>query len=165
MNAARSKILNAILFQVGWFSCIFLSFWPALVITTIVLGVHLKLAEDYKNELKIIFPVGCLGFILDWFFAKLGFIDLNVSGGPVFYLFLLWLLFASTLNSSLKYLMNKPLSAALAGALAPLSYMAAEKIGRVKYAEETLGSMLLHAVMWSLYMLIVHKVYFSGSEK
>ncbi len=158
--STKHKIVNAVLFQAGWFSCILLPAYMALFSTVIIIAIHLKISEDSSKEMFLIFGAGTMGYLMDSIFSLTGRINLEPANESMIYLVCVWLLFISTLNSSMKWFCETPVKAALLGALAPFSYFAAQALGKVKYSEPLVTSMIMHALLWSVFMLIIHKLYF-----
>ena len=123
------------------------------------------MAHDSDWEMLLVFGVGTVGYLMDSIFSLTGKIDLDPAGESLLYLVCVWLLFASTLNSSMKWLINSPLKSCLLGIAAPMSYFAAEQFGKVKYSEPLVSSLIIHALLWSFLMLIVHKLYFGQNSQ
>ena len=165
MNCStKHRICNAVLFQAGWFACILLPAHTALATTVLILLIHFKMTENYDRELLLVLGVGAIGYTMDSFASLFGLIDFSPEDGSLVYLVCVWLLFASTLNSSLKWISSKSHFAVIAGFIAPLSYYAAQQFGKVKYSEP-LSSIVIHALLWGLLMLIVHKLYFDQNSQ
>ena len=67
-----------------------------------------------------------------------------------FWMLSLWMAFATTLNHSLRWLMTRPLAAALAGAIGgPLAYLAGARLGALALVEPWFGLTLI-AGLWAL---------------
>ncbi len=154
----KFNILNAVLFQVGWFSLILLPIQFAAVVAVLILGVHFYLVADLSKEIKFIFPVAILGYLMDLLFEMTGFINFTPNGGTTLYLLLIWFLFAMTLRWSFKFSLKSPGIAFIVGVLAPLSYLGAQKFGRVEFSEPFLLSILTQLLIWGIFMLIVQKI-------
>ena len=61
----------------------------------------------------------------------------------------LWIAFATTLNHSLRWLVNRPVAAALCGAIGgPLAYLAGAKLGALTIGAP-LPAIALIAVLWA----------------
>ena len=161
----KYKFINAVLFQVGWFSCILLPVKYSVPIASAVLTAHYFLSGKSDKEMLKIFAIGSIGYCMDVVCQSMGLINLSASNSPVIYLVLVWLLFASTLNWSMKFFMLSPLRSAVLGLLAPMSYFAAQQLNKVQYSEPLVKSMLIHALLWSVLMLIVQKVFFDQNSQ
>jgi len=161
MNCStKHKISNAVLFQCAWFSCVLLPAQIAVIATTVVVLVHLKMTHKKENELFFILSVTALGYCMDSVFSLFGRIDLNLSGESTIYLVCVWLIFATTLNSSMSWFLSSPYRSIILGILAPVSYYAAQQFGKIKYSEPLVSTMAIHALLWGILMLIVHKMNF-----
>jgi hypothetical protein len=67
----------------------------------------------------------------------------------------LWLAFASTINHSLKWVARIPYAAHLSGLLgAPLSYLAAERLGAVSFGLSTSATYVLLGFVWLILLNI-----------
>jgi hypothetical protein len=153
-----SKFWNFVLFQAGWFACIIGAannqvLWP-VVGSLLYLAVHIWHSEHPNVELKLIFKVVLFGVSVDTLIANLGFLHF-ADAWPSTYLsplwmWTLWALVASTLNSSLSWLSGKPLLGAVLGAIAgPLSYEAGIRMGAGSWGVNgQLGGLLLLAIIW-----------------
>lgn len=123
------------------------------------------MASNFKKEFTFVFTVGSIGYCIDSIYSISGLIALSLNSSSTIYLVCVWLLFASTLNWSMKFFMKSPIRAGLLGALAPASYFAAQSLGKLNYSEPLTHSMLIHALLWSFYMLLVHKLYFGQNSQ
>ena len=158
------NILNFILFQSLWLSCILGAaneiLWPAyLIITTMLM---LFLLPTFKRDKDMIFLSICLtmGFTLDSLLAYFGLIDYNYDYGysqiaPVWIMFL-WSGFALTLNHSMSWLLNKPKLGILFIVIgAPLSYFSADKLNAIQINESLLTLSLISVLWLIVYRLIL----------
>ncbi|MCM8526136.1 MAG: DUF2878 domain-containing protein [Lentisphaeraceae bacterium] len=156
----KFKLVNAVLFQLGWLVCIFSSSLNSLIVTSVIIIYHLKSVKNRADEFKFILPVAIYGYLLDNSLMILGYIDLSFAKASTIYLVCVWLLFVMTLRNSMSFFMNTPVKAFLLGLLAPVSYFTVHNLGKVKYSEPLIHSIFIHALLWSFFMLIVHKLYF-----
>lgn len=164
-SPVKYKLVNAGLFQIGWFSCVLLPTTAAVTVTAAILAVHFYNITNPQSELLFISVAGISGYFMDFMYSLTGLIDLNAGNFSQVYLVCVWLLFTMTLRWSMDFLTSYPLPALITGLLAPLSYFAAQQFGKINYSEPLLKSMSFHALLWSLYMLIVHKVKFSQNSQ
>lgn len=92
-------IVNTLLFQLGWFACVFAgdSLW--LLIVAGVLAVHLLWTSSWAAEGKLLVSVFIAGSALDSFLLNLGVFDFGEPRTLIpLWLACLWLLLATTLN-------------------------------------------------------------------
>ena len=155
----KKNILNLLLFQVGWFLCVYFvasqSEWLAIISLGAVILVHLLIVKNYVNELKIIFTAGLAGLILDTVLINTGvFIpvsDYMTSNIAPVWLIGLWMLFGISLNHSLRWLQQRYLMAAVLGLIsAPLAYYAGQRFGALDFSghESVTGSLLTIGLCW-----------------
>lgn len=133
-------IINFILFQLAWFSCVIGAGkgmpWLGAIVTMLVLIWHLYQAKTVKAELLLMLYALLIGATYDQSMLSLGYISYISNGWsnaivPVWIL-ALWLAFTSTLNVSLRWMRNKHSIAVFFGAVGgPMAYLGAEKLGAV----------------------------------
>jgi len=87
------------------------------------------------------------------YFSVISFYGWSLLDLSPFWLWLLWIMFALTLNSSLSFLQKLPLSlSAAAGFLfGPLTYYAGAKLGAASF-ESSISHLALLAVVWMIAM-------------
>lgn len=134
-------LVNVAAFQIGWFACALgaahgLPLAGAGVGLAIVAG-HLAFATDPRAELKLVLAALAIGLVFDPALALAGLITFASGaflGGTVApWMLTLWMLFAITLNVSLRWLRDRPLPAVVLGGLGgPLAYLAGEKLGALQ---------------------------------
>ncbi len=92
LTAPRSLILNAVLFQVGWFACIFGARHPWLLAVALAcLVAHFLWVASWRTEGRLVASVTLFGCALDSFLLNLGVFDF-VGDSPLLpvWLALLW---------------------------------------------------------------------------
>ena len=160
--SVRQKIANFVLFQVGWFACIF-GGASGHVVASVLFSLALVAISVWqtpfkKNTLALFGKIGLYGLVGDTLLLQLGFLQFN---SPVPFAFLspiwmwtLWILFASTLNQSMAWLLGKPLMGALLGGiLGPLSYIAGVELGAASWGNK-LQAIVLIGFIWAIGMPI-----------
>jgi len=153
-------LLNFIAFQFGWFSSVLGAArdmpWLGPAVFLAVLLLHLRQARRPELELGLVIACGVIG---TWFDSLL------VAGGWVTYpsgqfsplmapywIITMWMLFATTLNSSMGWLRGRYLLAsALGGIAGPASYLAGQKLGGIVFVEFW-PAILALGVGWALVM-------------
>jgi Protein of unknown function (DUF2878) len=134
--------LNALGFQSAWWACIAgvsRGFEiPALLYGLVLAGLHLRMAYQPMQEAKLATLALVLGIAADTVLQMTSVIHFyGWTLGPLspFWLWLLWVLFAMTLNTSLRFLQTRPLwLSSIAGLLlGPLTYYAGAKLGAASY--------------------------------
>ena len=108
------------------------------------------------KEIQMLFLVTLTGAAWETIMVQLGFmvyINGNIFEGlPPYWILAMWLLFATTLNLSLRWLHGRMMLAALLGILfGPITYFAGSKLGGVSFPE-TLSTIAVVAISWGVLM-------------
>ena len=163
-----SKTANFAAFQLTWWASVLGAAdsqdWIDLSVAAGALLLNLYLAADRMAELRAISLVGGLGYLADSALGITGVLEFH--GSPLdsrwfapLWLLGLWLVFATTLASSLSWLSSRPFVAAVLGALcAPLSYAAGHHLGALRVGAPQLHSLLIAAVVWSLFLPLAFRL-------
>src|SRR5690349_24079488 len=132
-------------------------------VAVLVAAVHLVLRRE-RVELQLIAAAFLAGVVVDTVLVISGQVQFASAWPPSwspFWMLSLWIAFATTLNHSLRWLMTRPLAAAVAGAIGgPLAYLAGARLGALTLAEPLMGVALI-AVLWAcalcaLAMVVLH---------
>ena len=155
-----AKFWNFILFQLGWFACVWCAanqkvLW-AVIGTMAYIVFHIWWSDTPKLELALLVKAVIYGVSADTLIMYLDLLDFR-DNWPVPYLspvwmWVLWALVASTINSSLSWLRGRPLLGAILGAISgPMSYEAGVRMGAGTWGPrgQVMG-MLLIAVNWGI---------------
>lgn len=141
-------LLNAVLFQSGWLLCVMERGPLALAATAMILMAHGRWICQNTREWWLILALGAFGTALDFLLMQAGVFRIDGHDFPPPWLIAVWLLFASTLNHSLRWLQSRLWLAALCGAIsAPLSYVAGARLGALNI---DLARLPLLALAWAL---------------
>jgi len=157
-----AKFWNFVLFQVGWFACILGAahqqvLW-AVIGSLAYIIFHIRRSQSPKLELSLLLKVLSYGILTDSLLMYLGFLDFKGAWpspyvSPV-WMWVLWLLVATTLNSSLSWLKGKLFLGVVLGAISgPLSYEAGIRLGAANLdsGSQSLGLGLI-SVVWAIAM-------------
>jgi hypothetical protein len=156
-----SRLLNFAMFYLGWFSCVVGAargkLWLGPVTASALLLAHLALTPTPAREARLILVVGLFGFAVDTSQASAGlFAFAGTSIVPwlcPLWMAALWMLFATTLNSSMSWLAGRYRLAAVLGALCgPVSYAAGARLGAIHFPEQWLPSLVGVAAAWAAAM-------------
>ena len=151
-------LTNVILFQVGWFACVMSGAanrpWIAVIVAFIVVSFHVFRAHDREPELKLIMIALGVGAIWDsilvsqnWLKYDSGLLLPNMAP---YWIILMWGLFATILNVSLRWLRGRWAMAALFGAIGgPLAYYGGYRLGALEFGNETTAIIAL-SVGWAV---------------
>src|SRR5579871_1398620 len=133
--------VNYLLFQIGWLACV----WGAAR-RRVPAGIAVALGVAGWGVLRVAHPgayllfaliVGLLGLAWDSALVAAGLLRYPGAAQKAWlapaWIFVLWLLFATTLDSSLAWLQPHPLLALLLGAVSgPLAFVGAARMGAVQ---------------------------------
>ncbi len=147
--------VNGLIFQTVWFACILGSQTLAMVATVCFLTLHGQ--QKHTESLLPVTLLALVGFLMDYCFSLLGYLELNSETGFPIFLLCIWLAFSATIYHSSQKLFLNNITATIAGLLAPFSYIAAEKLGKVSYTAPLYKGIILHALLWCSLMLIISK--------
>ncbi|ARN76298.1 hypothetical protein BST96_04430 [Oceanicoccus sagamiensis] len=152
-GAANKKLLNAALFQLGWFACVLGGDVVAFVVTVAILCIHELFIVNKRFEWPLITIIALTGFVVDNALTQFGVFSFQSPSLLYIPLWLLclWVLFATTLNHSLGWLKERLWLAALLGAISgPMSYLAGSKLADVALSTPPLFSMLCISLCWAI---------------
>lgn len=165
------RLINFILFQVSWFSCVLGATnnlpWLGVLVTFMVIFWHLYQSKIIQPELMLMFTVLVIGGLFDQALLATDLVQYVNHGWssavvPVWIL-ALWLAFASILSVSLRWMRSKYLLAVTFGAIGgPLAYLGAEKLGAVTL--NGTNAMLTLSIGWAVItpILFVLSKHFDG---
>jgi hypothetical protein len=138
--ARRSALIssvwaNAILFQVVWFAAVLgaaheepLWCWAALGL----LAAQALTTPQWRMDLAFAVVCMAIGFLADSFWAWSGVLDYAGEGLAPGWIVVLWAGTGLALNHSLGWFRARPVVGGIvAGAIAPISYLAGERLGAV----------------------------------
>jgi Protein of unknown function (DUF2878) len=156
-----ARAFNFAMFYLGWFACVGGAargqLWLGPVLTCLLVMVHLALSSDRIRELGLILAVGVLGFALDTLQASVGLYAFERTSILPWvcppWMVALWMLFATTLNSSMAWLAGRYRVAAVLGAgCGPVSYLAGARLGAIELSGNVLGSLAGIGAVWAIAM-------------
>jgi Protein of unknown function (DUF2878) len=149
----RGNIVNFVLFQLTWFSCVLGAandlIWPGAVSFGGMVAWHLGPGNQAHGDWGLLLVAALLGLILDSLWIQLGIVTyetpLPSARLAPLWILLLWMSLALTLNHSLSWLLQKPgLAGALSAVASPVSY----------YAGERIGALTIHVDMWKATLIL-----------
>jgi hypothetical protein len=156
-------VINFISFQVGWFACVLGAAndmpWIGPAVCFPILSLHLFMSGRPAAELRLILAAPVIGLVLDSLLVATGWLvypnGMLIQGIAPYWILLMWALFATTLNVSMRWLHGKYVLAALLGAIGgPLSYLAGARLGGLVFSETTLALIAL-ALGWAIAMPVL----------
>ncbi len=163
------KIINFVLFQIGWFACVIGAAkqmpWLGVIVVLAIITWHLSQAKQPKLELILLLVAVIIGGIYDQLMQNSSLLVYQAHGWsesivPAWIL-ALWAVFVTTLNVSLRWMRGKWLVAILFGAIGgPLAYIGAARLGAVNLDNLPLSYVALSlgwAILTPLLLIISQK--------
>ena len=158
VESRMAVAVNFLLFQAGWFACVLGAArgfpWQGALVALLIAGFIVFRSRRPREELALVAAAALGGLVFDSALAQSGWVDFEgavptASLAPV-WMVVLWALFATTLNVSLRWLRDWPALGVLFGAVGgPVAYYAGERLGALRFADPMLGLTAV-AVGWAL---------------
>ena len=131
------------------------------LIALAIIAIHIWRAPIPKAEIVLILASFGIGIVFESILTLSGISQyadgILIHGFAPYWMVLMWGLFATTLNVSMRWVKNLslPVLAVLGAVLAPLSYLAGSRLGAVLFSDTTLALIVI-AIGWAiLFPLIV----------
>lgn len=154
----RRQLANALLFQLGWFTCVLAgdSLW--LLLGGVILLAHFRWIGRWTDEGPMIVGITLVGVALDSFLHWLGVFQFQqVSLLIPLWLMLLWALLATTLRHCLAWSARPWWLAVLLGGLGgPLSYYAGGRLAGVTFPYGERPTLIGLGLLWALLLPLLH---------
>ncbi|MGB5592042.1 MAG: DUF2878 domain-containing protein [Gammaproteobacteria bacterium] len=153
-------LFNVIAFKIGWLACVLggAHGLPLLgtAIAVAIVAAHVFNASRPSRELVLILIAGAIGAAWDSALAATGLLSYAsgtlFAGTAPYWIVAMWLLFATLLNKSLRWLHGRLVFAGFVGAVCgPLAFYAGHRLGAVEFGDFGLAMIAL-AVGWGLIM-------------
>ncbi|WP_067517142.1 DUF2878 domain-containing protein [Endozoicomonas ascidiicola] len=154
-------LINFLLFQFGWFSCVLGGNQIAWIATIIILIIHFRWVGNWQNEKQLLAVTFLLGCAVDSFLGNLNILQFQNPSNDTsrilpLWLACLWLLFSTTLRHSLDWSRTHRWIGALLGFVGgPLSYLAGSKLTDVSLAQPAWQTLLVLAVIWAIVLPVL----------
>jgi hypothetical protein len=155
-----AKFWNFVFFQLGWFACVLGAahqqvLWAVLA-TLAYIAFHIWQLDEPKVSMRLLGRALIYGIVTDSLVMHLGYLGFEGSWPTPYlspaWMWVLWVLVATTINGSLSWLRGKPVLAALLGGICgPLSYEAGMRMGAGSWGtgNQTVG-MILIGLVWAI---------------
>jgi hypothetical protein len=153
-------LVNFAAFQLGWFAAVLggandLAWAGTLAVLGIVLF-HLVRAAQTRRELLLVAIVGVIGALWESLLVVLGLTwypyGTLIDGVAPYWIVAMWLLFATTLNVSMRWMHGHLWLASISGALfGPLAFYAGSRLGGVGFPDFS-SAMIALAAGWAVIM-------------
>jgi Protein of unknown function (DUF2878) len=153
-------VMNTLIFQMGWWACVvgvgLDHEIPALLFCCALIYFNLTRSIMPITEIKLGLSAWLLGVVIDsvlQYASVINFYGWALGSLSPFWLWMIWILFASTLNTSLALLKKSPLilSAFTGLVFGPITYIAGAKLGAASF-DNTFSNIIILGVTWMLTM-------------
>ena len=137
-------LINLMMFQIGWFACVLGGAhgqpWAGTAVAMAIVSLHLLRAANPVPEIKLVLLAALIGGAWDSALVALGWITYPsgtlIAGAAPHWIVAMWMLFATTLNVSLRWLKHRGLPVILLGAVfGPFAYYAGELLGALRFTD------------------------------
>ena len=156
-------LINISAFKIGWLSSVIGGAqqmpWLGPAVVFAAIAIHLTRAQRPSSELMLIVSCGLIGTFFDSALVSAGWVTFP-SGmfsdtlAP-YWIITMWMLFATTINMSMRWMRGRPLLAAAFGLVGgPLAYIAGHKIGGIQFVDQGPAIAML-AVGWAVMMPVL----------
>jgi Protein of unknown function (DUF2878) len=152
-------LTNIVLYQVGWFVSVLAAArhqpWVGAGVGIVLVLAHVFLVADRRSEIRTLVAAMVVGTIVESAQASLGLFTYT-SGYLVPtlappWIVILWAQFATTFRHSVRWLMGRPVLAAMLGAAGgPLACLAGERLGAVRFSPPTWHGLVWLAVVYGI---------------
>lgn len=154
-----TPLINFLLYQVAWFGCVMgaAAGHPMIGVglSLLIIGLHLAWSPSPITELRIILLTGIIGGLWETLIVQQDWVryqGLTWAGLPPFWIVALWLGFATTFNSSMRWLQPRYGLASLLGLIGgPLAWVAGERLGALQLPDSGVDLMAI-GLGWSVLM-------------
>ncbi len=153
-------LLNLVIFDIAWFASVTGGAqempWLGPLAVLVALTLHLRAARNPIEEVLLILSCAIIGAVFDSFLVATGWVTYKAGLfsdflAP-FWIITMWMLFATTLNVSMRWLRGKPWLAAVFGLVGgPISYLTGDKLGGIVLSNQ-LAALVALAIGWAIMM-------------
>lgn len=160
---ANNAAINFVGFQLGWFACVLGAAnqlpWLGIVVAIPILGWHLWQANNPRLEIALMLIATVFGSLFDQSLLSLGLIEFAPNSWPSAllpaWMMVLWMLFVTTLNVSLRWMRDKYVISILFGLIGgPLAYWGGTKLGAMHLLKPT-AILITLSLGWGVFMPVL----------
>jgi hypothetical protein len=157
---------NLLAFKIAWLSSVIGGGtdmpWIGPAAVSVALLLHFRAAQKPLEEILLVLICAVIGTSFDSFLVASGLVAYKAgmfsSYIAPYWIITLWMLFATTLNVSFRWLRGKVLLSALIGCLGgPASYLAGQALGGIVLVDKT-GALIALAVGWAVIMPLLMRL-------
>ena len=156
-------VTNFLAFQVGWLSSVIGAAqhmpWLGPAAVSAALALHLRAARQPFEEVLLVLSCALIGATFDSLLVATGWVryEAGVFSPHLapYWIITMWMLFATTLNVSMRWLRGRPLLAAAFGFYGgPATYLAGQELGGIVLVE-LWAALAALAVGWALILPVL----------
>ena len=156
-------IINIAAFKLGWLSSVIGGAqqlpWLGPVVVLVAIGIHLTRAHRPSSELMLIVSCGLIGLFFDSAIVAAGWVTfpsgMFSDALAPYWIVTMWMLFATTINLSMRWMRGRPWLAAVFGFVGgPMAYYAGHKIGGIVFVNDVAALAML-AIGWAVIMPVL----------
>jgi hypothetical protein len=153
-------LINAAVFQIAWLLSVIGGAqqmpWLGPIAALIAIAIHLRQARKPIEEVLLVLCCALIGASFDSILVAAGWVTYKAGlfNGYLapYWIITMWMLFAMTLNVSMRWLRGKPRLAALLGFYGgPASYIAGEALGGIVFINQ-FAALVALAIGWAIMM-------------
>lgn len=159
-------VINFLAFQIGWLSSVIGGAqqmpWLGPLAAVVALFIHFKAARRPVEEFVLVLSCALIGAGFDSMLVVSGWV--SYSSGQFssvlapYWIITMWMLFATTLNVSMRWLRGKPALAAIFGFIGgPMAYIAGQKLGGIELTHPV-AALLALGIGWAVMMPILMRL-------
>ncbi|MDH3552484.1 MAG: DUF2878 domain-containing protein [Gammaproteobacteria bacterium] len=156
-------MINFAAFQIGWVSSVIGGAqqmpWLGPLAAVVALTIHFRAARRPIEEILLVLSCALIGAAFDSVLVASGWV--SYSSGQIssvlapYWIVTMWMLFATTLNVSMRWLRGKPAIAAAFGLIGgPLAYIAGQKLGGIELSNP-IAALIALGIGWAVMMPIL----------
>lgn len=159
-------LINFAVFQLAWLSSVLGGAkqmpWLGPVAVLIALTIHFKAARRPFEELLLVISCALIGAAFDSMLVAMGWVTYSAglfsSVMAPYWIITMWMLFATTLNVSMRWMRGKTGLAAFFGFFGgPMAYITGQHLGGIQLANP-IASLAALAIGWAIMMPILMKL-------
>jgi len=155
--------INFAMFEIAWVSSVVGGAkqlpWLGPVAVLIAVALHLRAARKPFEEVMLVLFCGLIGASFDSFLVAAGWVTYKAGlfsdyFAP-YWIITMWMLFATTLNVSMRWLRGKPKLAAFFGLYGgPAAYIAGQQLGGIVLTNQV-AALIALGIGWAIMMPIL----------
>ena len=156
-------VLNFLAFQIGWLSSVYGGAqqmpWLGPLAVAGALALHFRFARRPLTELILVLSCAVIGSFFDSALVTFGWVQypsgMFFESAAPYWIITMWMLFATTLNVSMRWLRGRDMLAAFFGLIGgPLTYLAGQKLGGIVLVDQ-FAALLALGIGWAVMMPIL----------